>query len=380
MTDSLILASASSPLISTLESDSSIQDFIYSLKSSVPVISRQRVSQSFTAPAFGSTKSVSLNRYGIVFGMYLKIKLTGADATTDRFRNAMISAIEEAVISSNNRNIEVLTGACNLHRILSMNTGPKDQILDLAQAGALNNDATIDDKDYLIPLKFSFFESKSTLLPVEFLENLECFVKFGASSDYFGGTLPTISTCDLVVNYYSLSEKNMRQYLQSQYSVERPLSQKLKSCYEESSVAIAAAGSSTISIKSKNVLEYSLLYIKPAGSNSYADIDKIVVNLNGREWYSQTGDELLLEQAMYSGDSNRNQTTEQNLYRIDWGLYDRGNKQNQFRGALSGKGVSSPEIVCTAGATGGTLYCVHVYTNIVSTSGSSGKISISLGL
>ena len=161
MSDSLILAAASSPLISTLESDSSIQDFVYSLQSSVPIISRQRVSKSFTSPAFGATKSVSLNRYGVVYGMYLKIVVTANNADNDATKNAFINMVEEVTLSSHNRNLEVLTNTCNLHRIFSKPQSAREQILAVAQANGGLESFTGGLTVY-VPLNFSFFNSMST--------------------------------------------------------------------------------------------------------------------------------------------------------------------------------------------------------------------------
>jgi hypothetical protein len=171
--------------------------------------------------------------------------------------------VEEITISSHNRNLEVLTNSCNLHRILSKPEGAREQILSLAQANGGVLDFTGGLTVY-VPINFSFFDSMSTAIPVEFVEQLEVFVKLGAGADYFFGTgVPSVTSMDLICNYYAMSEKNMRDYLSAQYSVERPLSQKLKSCFEETPVNGTAVNNTdvdiTMDLKSKNVLEYSLL-------------------------------------------------------------------------------------------------------------------------
>ena len=121
----------------------------------------------------------------------------------------------------------------------------------------------------------------------------------------------------------------------------------------------------------------------------FVKIDKIVWSMAGREVYEySSSDEYRLENALFfngaygvnTADSTTTSANDQNIYTHRWEI---SAEKNRFSGAVSGKGVSDMKAtVYFTPSSGGTyrVNCVHKYLNIVSISGASGKIGVSLSL
>ena len=109
----------------------------------------------------------------------------------------------------------------------------------------------------------------------------------------------------------------------------------------------------------------------------------------GREVYEySSSDEYRLENALFfngaygvnTADSTTTSANDQNIYTHRWEI---SAEKNRFSGAVSGKSVRDMKAtVYFTPSSGGTyrVNCVHKYLNIVSISGASGKIGVSLPL
>jgi len=110
------------------------------------------------------------------------------------------------------------------------------------------------------------------------------------------------------------------------------------------------------------------------------------------EWSSRissTGDEMQkLENSLFYGSSygagelagGSSPDDAESVYTHYWGV---SNEANRFSGGVSGKNVSDWSCKIYFTGTSGKAYrfqCVHEYVNIVSISGASGKVGVSLSL
>ena len=174
------------------------------------------------------------------------------------------------------------------------------------------------------------------------------------------------------------------------------------SVYRENSVSKSIAQGTTdtitLNFNCPNVITKTTIGVYQLGSGlkgSYSAVDKIEYFMSGRLVYSSTGVECQrLENSLFYGSNygvgeHIAETTAgamnqvQNLYTHHWGV---SNERSRFSGGCSGKNISdfSVQVTFTTGAAAGTkTYYVeaqHEYVNIVSISGASGKIGVSLSL
>ena len=111
--------------------------------------------------------------------------------------------------------------------------------------------------------------------------------------------------------------------------------------------------------------------------------------MSGRLTYEYAApEEAKLENAMFfngsygvnSANTASANPNDQNVYVHQWQV---AKSKNQFAGGISGKGISnfSAKLYFTPSATKSyKVQCIHEHVNIVSTSGASGRIGVSLSL
>tara|TARA_R110001592_G_scaffold79486_2_gene237539 strand:- start:98 stop:625 length:528 start_codon:yes stop_codon:yes gene_type:complete len=173
-----------------------------------------------------------------------------------------------------------------------------------------------------------------------------------------------------------------------------------KSCYRENAVsktiAEATTDTLTINFNCPNVITKTAIGVYELGSGlkgSYKAVDKIEYFMSGRLVWSSTGvEESQLENSLFYGTSYgagevsgtvASTDNSQNIYTHFWGV---SNENNRMSGACSGKNISdfSVQVTFTTPSSGGDkkyyVEAQHETVNIVSISGSSGKIGVSLSL
>jgi len=401
--DIQLLSASSSPAMNTILSDATLDPLLYDLKTAYPLMSRQKVGvKANSAWDFGKSNTFQLNRFGILAG--LVVKLCVADSGTagvpgNNFGNMLI---KRCALTSHSREVEQQLDVMNLTHVLEMPLGAKQNLMDLAinddpAGSSLTNNG---DTFVYVPLNFSFCRNGlSMALDLSFVEQIECVVELADLADVAttttGLTLDA-SQCELMCYYYNLSESDLRKYEDAEFSIERPLSVMANSVYRENEVSVAGTSgtqtSVTLNFNCPNVVQKTAIavYRKGAGlRGDFAQVDKIEYFMSGRLVYESTGvEEQKLENSLFYGSSygagevaGGNSPDEvQNIYTHWWAV---SNERSRFSGGVSGKNVSdwSARITFTPSATA-TWYveAQHEYVNIVSISGASGKIGVSLSL
>ena len=402
--DIQLLSASSSPAMNTILSDATLDPLLYDLKTAYPLMSRQKVSvKCGSSWDFGKANTFQLNRFGILAGLVLKLAVAKGAAGTPG-NNCGNVLVKRAALTSHSREIEQTLDVMNLTQVLEMPLGAKQNLMDLA----MNDDSTIDadtTKFIYVPLNFSFCRNGlSMALDLSFVEQIECVVELETLANTF--TTSTDITLDaaqseLMCYYYNLSESDLRKFEDAEFSIERPLSVMANSVYRENTVSVSAAQSAvstiTLNFNCPNVIQKTAIVVYELGSGlkgAYKAIDKIEYFMSGRLVYSATGpEEQKLENSLFYGSgygagelAHKGSTTPdevQNIYVHHWGV---SNERSRFSGGVSGKNVSdfSCQVTFKANTSGGTkTYYVeaqHEYINIVSISGASGKIGVSLSL
>jgi hypothetical protein len=407
--DLQLLSASSSPAMNVLLQDSEISPLLYSLKSSYPLMSRQKVSVRCGSNwDFGKTNTFQLNRYGILAGLVLKMTFN-VGASTDIGLNLGNALIKRAALTSHSREICQTLDIANLAEVLEMPYGTKERLMDLAkndEPGVVAAGTT--SFTAYVPLHLSFVKNGlSMALDLQFVEQLECQVELAPKTDVFvnstGASLDVAGT-ELLCYYYNMSESDLRRYEDANFSVEKPLSIMAESVYAENVVRTGAVGVAntqtyaTVNFNCPNVVTKTVIALKqtsPSGTpangiaGQFAPIDKIEYYLSGRLVFSSTGDENHLENALFYGSSyglgtvvvGGGNDSNQNLYTHYWAV---SNEKNRFSGGLSGKNVSdwTARVYFTPDNVNDEyeVHTQHCYVNIVSISGASGKVGVSLSL
>lgn len=373
------------------------------------MMSRQKVSvKAGSGFGFGKANSFQLPRFGILGGLVLKLCVnqdtTDGAAPGENCGNALL---KRAALTSHSREIEQTLDIMNLTHVLEMQLGAKTCLMNLA----LNDDpvsaSLIQGDNFIyVPLNFSFCRSGLSMsLDLSFCESIECVVELDEKANVFGATnLANLAVdaaqTELLVYYYNLQESDLRKYEDAEFSIERPLSMMAKSCYRENAVSktIAQAKTETVTVNFNcpNVITKTAIGVYELGSGlkgSYRPVDKIEYFMSGRLVWSSTGvEESQLENSLFYGTSYgagevsgtvSSTDNSQNIYTHFWGI---SNEHNRMSGACSGKNISdfSVQVTFTTPSSGGDkkyyVEAQHETVNIVSISGSSGKIGVSLSL
>ena len=168
------------------------------------------------------------------------------------------------------------------------------------------------------------------------------------------------------------------------------------SVYGENEVSVAGTNNTptsvTLNFNCPNVVQKTTLAVYRKGGGlrgAFAPIDKIEYFMSGRLVYESTGvEEQKLENSLFYGSSygagevagGSSPNEVQNIYTHWWAV---SNERSRFSGGVSGKNVSDWSCKVTFTPTADATWYVgaqHEYVNIVSISGASGKIGVSLSL
>lgn len=400
--DLALLSVSNSPLASVLLSDVNLRPMVYSTLSSLPMCSRQRISVPCSSSFnFDKSMSFSIPRYGILYGLCLKVCFTGS---YNPGVNCGSYLVKRATISSHSRELLAIEALGNLVKILDKPAQNANALMDLA--GNVWSD-TSAAQDLYIGLNFSVFDNMGSCIDTAFVEPIECNITLGTAAACFQGTAPTIDVArtELQCFYYNLSESDLRAVQNENLSQDKPLSLLCKSNYIETPVVQSADGSTlTVPITCPNLITRTFFTLTRQSVESAATADtgyvgnhqpinRIDIYASGRLLYSYASDrEAFFENAAFFNASSTvmalsttmNLGTDQFAFNTIVHNWQISNDSNRFSGAISGKGCSSMYAVITftptAAAARYTLNCVHEYLNIVSISGSSGKISTSISL
>ena len=416
--DLQLLSATASPTMSTLLSDSTLDPMLYDIKSSYPLLSRQRVGIKASANwGYGKTETFSLNRYGILVGLVLKMVVTAAEASVgDRpvpSLNHGHSAVVRATLSSHSREIEQITSDSNLARTLDLPIGARENIMAVSKS----NDPTalaVGANNIYVPLHFSFTKNGlSSALDLTFIEQVEVQVELAAVGTNALGLYSanvadaafTPASCELLCYYLNANEATLRGYEDKEFSLQKPLSMMMQNVYKEAVYSTTSASDAsstseeefTISLNVPNVVSRTIITLYNSTDDNvgvFHAINNVEFKISGRSVYDATGDEIQkLENALFFGSSYGigaigvggsgaiATDSNQNIYIHNWQV---ANERNRFCGGVSGKNCSdfSITIKYTPGAASKVFKCVvnHDIVQIVSISGASGKVGVSLSL
>jgi hypothetical protein len=407
--DLQLLGCQSSPTSNVLQKDSTMENFIYNLAPSLPLNSRQKI--ALTAPSsakFGGTCSFKLPRYGLLNMLLLKIAYT-SDLSTGRYKygyNFGHMLIKKVSLMTNSRAIIELYANENLSRTMELNAASRDSILSMAGSSDAVSTATASAPGTMyIPLLFECFKSSNQFLDLAFMEEVTVSVEFASTDELFSKTTVWESgksvkidydNSQLLAYYVALSDSDLRKYENANFSVDAPLSMLSRSSYSETTQSISGTDgtetSMTVNFNCPNLIEKTILTLRKNSDTTntklgdFQTVNKIDYYIGGRIVYSSTGEEELLENALffnsglgqYTGPST---SFLQNLYVHYWNLL--GSQSDRCSGFVSGKNSSnfSVKVYFTPNETT-TYYCdvIHSIAQVISVSGSSGKCSVALSV
>lgn len=391
-----------SPLSQVLLSDSNMSPFVYSVYSSLPPTSRQKVFQKGSI-GFGKTTSFNVPRYGVLAGCVLRVNITGTGLDPGvNFGNALL---KNAVLSSHSREIIRLETMGNYNKLIDKTDNTQAALMVVA-GNVEGNDLT-SGGDYYIPLNFSLFDNMASYLDTSFIEQLEVSVSLNSADDVLqAGSSAAFDTekSGIIFYYLNMSESDLRSLQNSNFSLDRPLSILTKSYYKETDVKYTASATGTydftIQLNCPNLISRTIIgLISTSGSGTaskgqmgnYIPISSVEISSSGRVIYEYSSRlEVILENALFfdkavaivnaEAYTTSSLSYSSNLFIHNWGL---GGDPARFSGGVSGKGSSNLTIKVTASVVSGTVYtlmCENEYFSIVSISGGSGKISNSISL
>lgn len=420
--NSILNSLSSSPIANVMLKDVSLDPYAYQLQSAMPAATREKVSLSIPTVGYDKKVSIDLPKYGLLQGIVLKLNFTIANDGTDYVVMAQnfLLFLKSAVLSGHSREICELSGISNFAKILEMDQGSKQAILNSALYSLSNVEASDEipiagTYNLYIPLFFPFFDRLNTLIDMEFTEPLNLSFTLGSQTQIFKAARNSTfnaSASEVLVYYLQMSENDVRQRQNAVFSLEKPTSIMSLSSYPEVPYAVSlttATGSkvvpaqtATIKLNSPNLLVSTSIIIRCTKdgttnvSQSLLPVDTIEFKGNGKSLYKYTFDEFALENCIFSekkGSYKMNKyipaadvTPYENVFTHYWSL---ANSPDFFSGGVSAKNLSDfsvivnfspPNATANASAMSYSVEVVHQYVNIVSYSGSSGKIGVSMAL
>jgi hypothetical protein len=423
--NSVLNSLSSSPIAQVMLKDVSLDDYAYQLQSALPAGTREKVALDIPTVDFNKKVSLDLPKYGLLQGIVLKIGIIVAGEGSDYVKMAQnfLLLLKSAVLSGHSREICELNGISNFAKILEMDYGTKQAILN----ASLNSISSLDDEDtpiegryYLyIPLFFPFFDRLNTLIDMEFTEPLNLSFTLGPEEQIFSNaSLSGIDPNDsqVILYYLQMSENDVRQRQNAVFSLEKPTSIMSFSSYPEvpwvsastlvstTTTGVVAPQEAVIKLNTPNLLVSTTIIVRCTkdGSNGLTQallpIDTIEFKGNGKSLYKYNFLEFALENCIFSekkGSYRMNiyaPTTDkipyENVFTHYWSL---ANSPEFFSGGVSGKNMSdfsaivkfTPPVATTKSSAQSMAYTVevvHQYVSIVSYSGNSGKIGVSMAL
>ena len=391
--DLQLMSLQNSPLSQVLLSDSNMSPFVYSVYSSLPPTSRQKV--EVPAPstlAYDKSASFNVPRYGLLCAAVLKVRIT-ANSTTNLGTNYGNMLIKRATLSSHSREILALESIGNFVKVLDKPLDVSATLMNVAyNAAPTFATGTAGDYDVYVPLNFSVFDNASSYLDTSFIEQLEVNVSLNDSASLLSASTAAISATNsaMIFYYLNMSESDLRSLQNAQYSLEKPLSILAKSYFRENPVKHTATATgdymATVQMTCPNLMTRTFIGITSDAIGeigNFLSVKSVKIKSSGRELYNYAVNDNFLENALFYAKGNLKGNLTGNTYNVfvhNWGLY--GN-DSQFSGGISGKGSSNLMLEITYAETSGGAYTVVVeseYQNIISISSGSGKISNSISL
>ena len=415
--NSILNSLSSSPIANVLLKDMSIDDYTYQLQSSLPAGTREKIQLDIPTVAFDKKVSVDIPKYGLLCGAVLKLNITIAKTGTSyvTMANNFLLLLKSAVLSAHSREICELSGITNFKNILEMDATSKEAIKSAALdnlTGLIGTASTaipslLFDGTYnlYIPLMFPFFSKMNQYIDTEFAEPLNLSFTLDTASKLFvaqQSSALNAGSSKLMLYYIQMSENDVRMRQNSVFSTEKPTSIMSLSSYPEvadvKSFTVTGASQvptvSTIKLNTPNLLVSTTVIVRRTAGGTLAQnlepIDTIEFKGNGKSLYLYNYEEFALENCIFAGKkgtytmSQYNNTLDENVFTHYWAMSD---SPDFFSGGVSAKNlsdftciVSFTPSVSGAGTYSYTVEVVHQYVNIISYSGSSGKIGVSMAL
>jgi|11BtaG_2_1085332.scaffolds.fasta_scaffold00234_15 hypothetical protein len=404
-----LLSNSQSPALNALQVKSdAFSEFSYKMMRSLGAnIAKQRREIKFT-PTKGGTSSIDLLKYGLVYNVYLKLVVLDSAATVTAAVGAIPHLLRSVVLSSHSRVIERLDRAQIINYILEKASGPNASILTYSGMQALPAGAAANSHIFYIPLPFSFFQGMSKVKDANHLQNLNISIQF-ATQDEIANVITAgdaanvtfgTDTC-LVQNYYEMDQASTNKLFEMTYSKagSAPTNQLYTQSYREPIHVGTNAGTVPITfsvpINTKNVVVRSYIVARQslAGTkeNALLPITKVVLNLNGVEFFSAEADAMNFEKIVTSDHYHRIQNNATagaagsnfyNMQDFDFRLIDIP-ACDKFSGGLSVKNTSNAEYLVTVIPDAGNdvhIEVVHEVLNIVQISKADGSMTSVLSI
>jgi len=424
--NSILNSLSSSPIANVMLKDVSLDDYAYQLQSALPAGTREKVSLAIPTVGFDKKVSIDLPKYGLLQGLVLKLNFTIANTGTStityvKMAQNFLLLLKSAVLSGHSREICELSGISNFAKILEMEAGVKQAILNaglysLSGLTASASNLISGEYNLYIPMFFPFFDRLNTLIDMEFAEPINLSFTLGSANQVFQAQRSSAFNADkssVIAYYLQMSENDVRQRQNAVFSLEKPTSIMSFSSYPEVPVvytAPTAVGTDpvtlvctppSIRLNTPNLLVSTTVIVRctsvPSGqtlNQALIPIETLEFRGNGKSLYSYTFDEFALENCIFSekkGSYKMNRyapsadlVPSENVFTHYWSL---SNSPDFFSGGVSAKNLSdfSVNVTFNPSVTGAgtyvyTIEIVHLYLNIVSYSGSSGKIGVSMAL
>ena len=410
--NSILNSLSSSPIANVLLKDMSIDDYTYQLQSSLPAGTREKIQLDIPTVAFDKKVSVDIPKYGLLCGAVLKLNITIAKTGTSyvQMANNFLLLLKSAVLSAHSREICELSGITNFKNILEMDAASKEAIkgASLDVLSGLTGSATVlFDGTYnlYIPLMFPFFSKMNQYIDTEFAEPLNLSFTLDTASKLFvqqRSSVLNAGSSKLMLYYIQMSENDVRMRQNSVFSTEKPTSIMSLSSYPEvadvKSFTVTGASLvptvSTIKLNTPNLLVSTTVIVRRTAGDTLLQhlepIDTIEFKGNGKSLYLYNYEEFALENCIFAGKkgtyqmSQYNNSLDENVFTHYWAMSD---SPDFFSGGVSAKNlsdftciVSFTPSVSAAATYSYTVEVVHQYVNIISYSGSSGKIGVSMAL
>jgi len=418
-----LLSLSSSPTGQVLLKDMSLDPLLYNLQSSLPSMTKDKIQLPVTSNfAYGKKFDFALPRYGLLAGIVLKTNLKLLETTSVLTRNASFVLVKSARIMSHSREISSLNYVQNYCMVSEQETSVKDTLrrvgLSDLSTGVAIAATNAGDVNMYTPIMFAETTSGlGNLIDLSFVEPITVSIELCSALEISrnSATAPVINTsdCGLIVYYYSLDEASLRKYQDMQFDLSKPLSCLSYSTYEESIVEVSITSAATTGKFSGSALSQTLKFNVPNlvtctriavvpefDRGRFQPITAAEFFMNGRSVYKYSDNlETALENALFSvGGTNFTRSVngssvgesaggqDENVLSHYWNIQP--DSKNMFSGGCSGKNVSNWSCNITMApyaATASTAYkfyiiVVHEYINIISYSGNSGKIAVSMSL
>ena len=425
MADAQLLSLKTSPIAQTLNEGSSLQKMVYSVRGSLPQVSKNKYSITKSAGAsnvnFGSNNvKFDLNKYGIMEQMVLKVTINVDDDDTAKAYHPSTGfgfvLVKEARLQTHNRTIQTLTPQYQMSKLMDMEEGLKKVVREAinwdttATTTATDGSAPIEVVTY-VPLQFSFAKHMSSNIDTQFSESLQLSLDFESRVNCFDPSTgepdtSVFTAVELCVYYRNMDAEIYRSLQDKQYNIadNKALNYIWEDVFTESSGTSTSTSDGaecaevSINLNCRNLVKrISILAVGDSKSNGLegSEITQVQFWGNGKKIHDFTGRELVLVNALQSGlgaysaslsannvggfsagDSN------EHLYVLDFSY---ANDQDYYSGGISLKGISNPQLRLKAINSGGTsqtitfkVECEHF--NICSINPMDGRWAVSSNL